>query len=136
MKILYFIIALIVTAGIVYGCMYLTVRKYKITRPLGKSLILAWATTTFISSILIIQFSFSDFSPEPIQNSSRITNVQEAEERINKLESYTNHLEIDSDYASRQFFLLIGGLFVMQSALLMQIIISFSKSYEDKDTGV
>jgi hypothetical protein len=134
MKILYFIIALIISSVIIYGGMFLIVRKYKITNTLTKQLISTLTLLIFIGSIMIIQSIFSDFSPEPINTNSRITTLQEAEERINNLETYTQKLETDLYFANASLHLLIGGLFLIQSCFWVQIVISLSKAQENKDT--
>jgi hypothetical protein len=133
MKILFFVISIIVLASIVYGGMVFIIRQYQITNPSGKSLISNVAMTTFIGLLLILQFGSYDNIPEPIQSNSRIETIQDAEERINNLETYTQHLEIDLNFHHWSVYLLIGVLFFMQSCFSVQIAINLSKLHENKN---
>ena len=135
MRFIYTIIAIAISAIIIYGGMALLTRYYKdkdISK-VKKDFVKSVPVTIFVFAILFFQSLFnSNLLTKPIQNTERITTIQDAEKRIMDLESYTRFLEIDLDSMRFQFFLFIGAAFLLNFLLLAQIAIGWSKQTENK----
>lgn len=124
---------LVLFIGVLFHiAMFIGVRFIKNTKQLRKSLLIIIPNVALNAAILFFLFysGSTTFLPKEIGYDG-----QNAEKRVERLENYTRELDIYIKSSQRQFFMLIGILFILYTIPLVTITLALTEPKKSETIG-